>query len=638
MSDKEVPVIRWIPLVTVLCASALLAACGSCGAPNEAAPAPLAEVTPEALPALPEASDPFSNQPSGGPLVSSSASLPALTPLMLRMASPDRADELIAAYEGARATVGASDAGWRANSLLAKILKFDPDEWVARDKPATLLFVDPTKYMLGEVLILGLRDTDAFLRVVPKGTFDADESPPEGHTAVYRTPTGNMYVDFVGPNVVFTTHNDVFALVKSFIATELPTWETPHDVDIWVDVANMRTAFAKEIALTRDDPRPKGERGSGVPLMSKPVLLAMVDGLDRVSGHLVLVDDHFKVQVAARQRDKPTGSLAGAADWVNALAQRTSTPIAGLPNGTWAAGSLSADLTGQAFLPDREAISAVVNTLYGELLDLTPAEREASAPLWRHFADLVTGGAYAFAFEQGEVPACAGVVVRVKDGHRARFLTKRLLETFLLRIVPRIQDEEISLAEMPFPDGDFRTVTELFEALNEVYGQLGIEFYESGLVEANADIAVDAIGIRFDRARHEEAAKASKESLGDILGSKLEVAVAYRGNLLALVVSPTASSQAALLASGSFGKGASPFRSTRPGEAGLVAVALDRLLVSVPKLWPNATDYTTAESLRGDTSLGLRAGDRTVEATLSLPVKSIALLEAMSRKAPKEAP
>jgi hypothetical protein len=310
-------------------------------------------------------------------------------------------------------------------------------------------------------------------------------------------------------------------------------------------------------------------------------------------------------------------------------------PVAGLPNGTWAAASFSSDITGEAFQDEREATSRAINTLYGDLLDLTPAEREASAPLWARFADLVTGGAYAFAFEQGEVPACGAIVMRVADAHRARFLTKRLLETFLLRIVPRIQDEEITLADMPFPDGDFRTVEDLFKALNEVYGQVGMTFYESSLVEASEDIAVEALGIRFDSTQRKEAAKAGRSSLADIIGSKLELAVAYRGNLMALVLSPAASTQAALLVSGSFGAGQGPFRDPKPGEGGLAAVALDRLVVSVPQLWPNATEVLSPDALRGDASLGLTSSGEVIQATLSLPVRSLAVIEAINQRKPK---
>ncbi|MGB0589489.1 MAG: hypothetical protein ACPGU1_07410 [Myxococcota bacterium] len=629
--------IRWIPLVTVLCASAWLASCGSCGAPGVPPVAPLAQAEPESLPALPNASDPFAKQVKGPALATAAIPLPDKTPLLLRMASPDRVDELIAAYEAVRASVGGKATGWKANSLLAKVLQFDPATWVARDKPATLLVVDPTRYLLGEVLVLGLRDTAALMAALPKGTFDADEVPPKGHTAVYRSKTGNIYVDFVGPNVVFTKHNDVFALVKAFIEEDLAAWKAPHDVDVVIDVTNMRTAFAEEIALTRQDPTPKGKRGSGVPLLSKAALLGMVDSLDGISAQVVYQDGHFTIQTSATPRTDATGSWAWAVQWVKALAQRTTVPVAGLPNGTWAAASVSADVTGGAFQDERAKTSAAINTLYGDLLDLTPAEREASAPLWGRFADLVTGGAYAFAFEQGEVPACGAVVMRVEDAHRARFLTKRLLETFLLRIVPRIQDEEISLADMPFPDGDFRTVADLFKALNEVYGQVGMAFYESSLVEASEDIAVEALGIRFDSAQREEAAKAGRSSLADIIGSKLELAVAYRGNLMALVLSPAASTQAALLVSGSFGEGTGPFRAPRPGEAALAAVALDRLVVSVPQLWPNATNVLPPEALRGDASLGLTSSGDVIQATLSLPARSLAVIEAINQRQPKRA-
>ena len=60
--DKEVIVTRGCQLAIVLCASAFLASCGSCNADKAPAPAPLAAAEPEALPALPDAVNPFAGQ------------------------------------------------------------------------------------------------------------------------------------------------------------------------------------------------------------------------------------------------------------------------------------------------------------------------------------------------------------------------------------------------------------------------------------------------------------------------------------------------------------------------------------------------------------------------------------------------
>ena len=610
-------------------ASLVHAACGSCGEQARPSSAPLEATEQTTLPALPEATNPFSKTSRGPDLVPSALRLPVKTPLLFRMASPDRFDEILEGFEAERRQLGFPDSGWRATSVLAKILNFDPSEWVAQDKPATLFFLDPSRYILGEVLVLGIRDTDALLKQLPKGTFDEDEAPPEGHTAVYRTRTGNIYVDFLGPNVVFTKHDAVFGKVKDFIAKDLASWERKHDLDIVIDVIQLRDAFSKEIALTREDPTPRGKRGSGVPLLSKRALLNLADGFDQLSAQIDFQDAHFKVSASALQREDPRGESASLVKWLGALSGRTGVPLRGLPQGVWAASSISADLSDDGLKPFWEGLSLELNGLYGEVLDLTPAEREASGPLWARLLELLSGGGYAFAFEQGEVPACGALVLEVSDANRARFLVKRLLETFLLRIVPRIQDEEIEIADMPFPDGDFRSTAELFKALNEVYQQVGVSFYESSLVEAGEDIAGEALGVRFDTQKREEAAKAGKATLGDVLGSQLEVALAYRGNLLSLVMSPNASNQAALLVSGSFGEGGGPFRDIGPGEAAVMAFALDRLVVAVPKLWPNATSYTTPDTLRGDASLALKTSDRAFTFELSLPAKSIALLEAL---------
>ena len=427
-------------------------------------------------------------------------------------------------------------------------------------------------------------------------------------------------------------HDDVFALAKAFISGPLASWEADHDLNVIVDVDQIRSAFDKEIALTRDDPSPRGRRGSGVPFLSKQALLTLADGFKGLSLDVDVEKGHFKIATKATQLETPKGASAWLKDWLSALSGRTSVPLSGLPTGTWAAAGFSSALSSDVFNPTRASVSTEVNTLYGDLLDLTPAEREASAPLWERLVELVSGNAFAFAFEQGEVPACGALVVEMSDAHRGRFLIKRLLETFLLRIVPRIQDEEIPIADMPFPDGDFRSVSDLFKAINEVYQQVGITFYESALVEAGDDIAVEALGIRFDTAKRAEAAKAGKTTLGDIIGSQLEIALAYRGNLAALVLSPNASTQAALLVSGSFGKGKSPFSGFSPGKVAVAAFALDRLVVAVPNLWPKATTMTAAESLKGDTSIALEASANTLAMSLSLPINSVALVEALKSR------
>jgi hypothetical protein len=410
---------------------------------------------------------------------------------------------------------------------LRQALSLEHLRWFQRDRPCYVLVVDPGVFP--QPFVVGLPG-DA-----PKGLLGAlPAAAPEdarGHLARASGANGHdVYWDFEARYAVLSSEPEVFPRIQGLLRDSILSWQPAGTVAFELDarrglelvkeeVEALRSAALAEVRQDRPAARGLGEAE----------VTAFFDGLqsvDWLSGHTEDQGEAFATQL--RVTAAPETSLAQAIDQ-----NHDPSSLAGLlPEGAWLAIDWDFDLRGIANL---EALRSRTPEVFGEALGLSGSLvgklREILDELWR----MAGRRGAACLYRAGSFPLAFLWVQEVRDGSSAQELHLRALDLLGPRLAALIG------AEIGWPMGlETETPQSLDELLERIAPALALGGMSLGK-RKEPDLVALTLGIDWDhpalRARREETHLA-------MLGSRIELAVAYGPGAVALALGPDGIAQA----------------------------------------------------------------------------------------------
>ena len=545
--------------------SGLLGGCSSC---EPEAEAPNWDPTEDlAIQVLPEARDPLG--PPGATSVKmdlAATTLPAEVPLLVQAKSFEAFATLWHQIESHRAAGGSARPDPAAATKgLAQLLGMDDVAWMDTEGPAWLFFVGPPDNGLGETLVVSVGDQKklrARLQPVlaeatppptsPSTTDPASAAdpatvapvvaPPVPTDFLYKGEGGDVRVAIVGGLAVIARTELAISVARTWIAQGLRSWRPPLAVAVTVDLDLIKKRFPSDVAMARDQ-LAAGETGpikkGWLPLVDASSLVWGVDNLRQAVIATEYRDGAIHLEIRGEARKASPLHLAMAV-----LKGHRAADLSQLPTATWAAASHSWDAKGVGTLVAKAA--STLNEAYSELLDLTPEEGAASAPLWDELLRLLTGRGLHFVYREGTFPVSTSLLLESEDAARSRILYDRLLDTLYLRILPRIQDGELLGDNSIIPNGDFPTMGSLLEKLNESLADTGLRI---GMTRNRGVTSVDALTVHIDWSKY-GADEPNADAMREVIGDEVGVAIAFRDKLIGAAFGVDAGERALYLASG----------------------------------------------------------------------------------------
>lgn len=503
---------------------------------------------------------------------------------------------------------------------------FTDVSWIKKDAPIYVVIVDPKTYGQGDVLVLPA--TDAKKAMDSLG--DSAKKGADGHGATVEVMFTTLYIDAVGNDkIVVSKHKDIFAKVKGFIGGDLPKWTPGSPIAINIKMDNVNKLFGAEIAqgkqmLSRMYSQMEGDLGEGQKAAMEAqldFLLGFVESSSEVT--LALAEAGGDVHLSAKMVAKPGTGMAKAAA---AAAQGSSTLLATVPPNAWLAFSSKMDLRGVESL---KKLQLEGFRSYAELLGLSAEESKKLMAIGEKMWTASEGDSTFAIYTDGKFPFAMQSVSKVKDAASMRKEYEALFDMLFAKgWAMAVEEANKEGAKLP---ATIKSFSDLVKFVNDMAGPMGAKI--SVVHSDEGGVALDALSIEVDwdktplKAEEPEAYKMAKE----IVGPKLEMAIAYKGDLSVGTFGPNAIDHAKKLANGT-NPGGSPGL-TREGEgAAMAGVADVTLALQSMKFVPDiAADAAKIDALPKDQpfTMTLKSDGKALTFDIGLPTETIMGLSRM---------
>jgi hypothetical protein len=359
--------------------------------------------------------------------------------------------------------------------------------WLA-NAPIAVAVMELERYQNPVVVLAPFTSKGALLDALPASANKG------GDVITWTHGNAKTYMKFTKRHVVVTQDRGLLTEAMRLFDDWFERWETDANIRIELDLQALVRAFPEQLKALTMTPEEVAEETQGDPYAFRPgtIIRMFFDHFQRIYVEARPSSDRLSVDVGLQLVDgDPLGFV------LEGAAGQTSLDLGQMSANQWFTLALSAGLEDET----KEYLSEWVGTWYGELLDLTEDEMEASHELWGELFGLMTGSLVMSVGVERGFGLTTDLLMQVEDSERFRVLYDGLLLTLYLRGLPLWQNSGTGPA---LPNGEFESFEDMVADLNKNFQETGISLE---VVRTRGALSVDGIRLRkFDVAQEENPA------------------------------------------------------------------------------------------------------------------------------------
>ncbi len=486
-------------------------------------------------------------------------------------------------------------------------------DWLALDKPILVVAFNPKKYSSnnGAILIPIKGGADAVKAALPED-FKADEG---GNALAAEIAGEKVYVNFQGDHAVVTGSGTIFGEKKDAIAGAAKAYKGTGAISIMASATNLRTIFKDELGMMRKqiaDLKPmlikELEREMPMPGMGGmdklidfyvDMLNTTIEESDQISIALDVGDDgNWSLPIAVST--KSGGKLS---ELAGKLANADLSYAKGVPANAWLA--FGGHMDPKAF----DGLMKYSMDMVTGMLKLSEDEASKLKGQMDGLMALQDGRTWVAFYADGNFPMAIAGATGTADGAKYEKLFNEYLSLILGKAMTLAKDVmPPQLAGLPTDD-----FGKLITALNTLTSAAGVRM-EAG-TKKDGDVSVSSLSITADLdliAKVAGPAQAAEvKRVTDILGNKIEFAMAYGPKNIGMAVGPNAAKTAADVAKGSAGSNTALVNRFPAGTAMFMHVDVNNTMAAwkpVMKMAMSESELAAVPTFPKGTSAGFTMG------------------------------
>ena len=451
-------------------------------------------------------------------------------------------------------------------------------DWLATDKPTLVLSFNPKKSSNNGVFMVPITSKDKVIAALPEG-----HKKGEQNEFLFETPVLTLYVNFIDGHAVVSVNQGDFKAYKTVIEGAAKTYKPEGVFDLRLAANNLRTIFGPELAALKGQveqlkPMIVGELYKEMPPGMSAGLEKMADFyigmvntlIDEADGIklVVALDDKGNIRVPLTVEAKAGGKIA---TFAGALEKADPSYGKNAPGESWLLFGSHIDPKAFGGLMD------YATDMLGSLLKMDDTEKKRLSSLFDTMLNEQDGRSWVAFYNDGKFPLSFASSASVKDGKKIRAAFEEYMSLVMTKGFGMVK-ELLPPQLQGLPTSDF---TALVNAVGTMAKPFGVALAAG--TETQGDITIQKLTIAIDLAALEatspEAATKAKE-VTNVIGTRLEFAIAYGPKHMAAAMGPNAVKHATTAASGQqlAGGSAGVVGSYGPGTAFFANMDLGRAL------------------------------------------------------------
>ncbi len=507
--------------------------------------------------------------------------------------------------------------------------------WLKTDAPIRAAVLDPKKYNgAGQLLILPITDKAKVLAALPATAKKGADA--QGHAALLEMQGDKAYVDFIDGYAVVTENPKVFGDAQGFLAKGLQSFVPKGALELFADMKVVNRLYANDLKqgkemlknlygqMLQGQMMPGAQQAVALEL---DMIFALVDSTDAVGMRLDATDSDLGWSFTVTPK-----AGTGLAKLVGKVNGQGSTLTAAAPKETWLGMTTNLDMR------DMESLKALQKTaveVYVEMLKLDAAGKAELQGLMDNLWKQATGDAtFAFTVE-GNNPAAMRYVGKVQSAETARELYAKLFDFAVAKALAVAKAEASKGGGAVPPElAKLNSFADVMALVQPMAAQMGVQISTSK--GKKHGVLVDALTIDVDWTKtpiQQEEPETAK-LLAKLLGNKIEFALGYAGDKLAMSFGAHARDDVVALASGTFPGGEPTLTAASKGSTMAMTVRVAPLLNALAAVVPEmASMAPTFSALPADEafSFTVKGDGKQAVARLGLPLDLMAKLAALAR-------
>ena len=500
-------------------------------------------------------------------------------------------------------------------------------DWMATDRPIHIAVWDPSNPKEMGILMVPITSAEALEKALPADKKKDDQ----GNAFSFPVMLQRIYVNTTDGYATVTGNPKGFTEARAFLSGVAKGAATPSGlVDVRVAVGNLRETFASRLQrvrakLDRIQKRLATEISgtSMLPGMEKTLqfYFDMINTLveeTEGSGLSLALTDGGGLQITGRIQGKEGGKIAG---FAKKLGESDLSFAKGIPESAYMV--FASDMDMQGF----DGLMKYSSEMLAGILKLSDADKGKLQGYFKTMVETVEGKSWAAVYSAGNFPFAVGSVTRVKDGAAYRKVFNGYLSLLIARAVDMVKELQLS-DEIGAVDSN--NIDALVKLANKAAAMFGVTLALDSKTEG--DVTVDSFSIAVDVAKIAEAGDpkvtAGVQKVTALIGTKLEFAVAYGKENVAMAMGPAAIAESKRLLTASGGR-AVPARAQKAAfyfevDANKALAAAAPIVGALPGVTlPTLPAGTRLEGSAGADASGL------IELGMVLPMDQIAKIALM---------
>ena len=500
----------------------------------------------------------------------------------------------------------------------AKQLGIGSMDWFVTDKPIILVATNPKKGSDNAALLIPIKDKDTL-------TTALGEKAKKGelNELVLDLPFKTLYLNFVPGHAVVTTSKALFKDSKTLVEKVAGQYKAEGLVDVRVSVANLRTIFSGEIEMA------KGKINELKPMilkqMYKELPPALTGGMDKVLDFYlsmattlldeaqgmkmtVELDDKGGIKLPMTLSAKAGGTIAG---FAGKIAKADLSYAKNAPGNAWML--FGGDIDPKAF----EGLMKWSMDMASSFLKLTAEEQTKLAGLMKVLMEGQTGQNWFAFYADGKFPMAMAAGAGVNDGKAYQ----KAFEEYTMLVTTKVfgmMKEMLPPELQALPAGD---VVKLINAVGTIVKPLGVVLETGTATEGDITVSKMVIAVDMEQLKNvaPEAVPEAKK-VTDVIGTRLEIAIAYGPKAVAMTLGPNAAQTAKTIASGAAigGGAAAVVANYEKGNAFFLHVDAGHALAAFKPIVEAMGEAKDLPAIKPGTTFGVAMGGTGSEVTVEL--------------------
>ncbi|MFT5431882.1 MAG: hypothetical protein ACI9OJ_002580 [Myxococcota bacterium] len=443
----------------------------------------------------------------------------------------------------------------QALAALQAKLKAKSMDWLDTKKPIHFTIWNPKTNENG-VILIPITSKEKLVAALP----ETKKENVDGNAFELTVDDEVAYLNFIDGYLAVSKEKELFAASKDF-ATRLSANHTPAgQLDVRVSAVNLRTIFAEELKgmygqmsgmkdmlkkeLKKEMPIPGMGGLDGVIDFYMEIAQTVIDETEAVTFNVQL-DDKGNLALPFSLQAKKDGKIA---KFVGSMANADLSFIKAAPANSWLL--FGGQMDPKAF----DGMMDYAADMVGTLLKLSDTEKKQVTTSLTTMTALQDGKTWMAFYADGKFPLAMAGEAGVTDGkayHKAFDAYMTLLMGKALGMAKEFLPEQFK--SMPLDD-----FGKLVEAVNNISKNLGVSIAAGTSTEGNVTVQKLTVSLDMEMlgkvAGAEQVAEAKKFT--DLLGTKIEFAIAYGPKKVGMAMGPNGVKTASEIATGTFKGGA----------------------------------------------------------------------------------